>query len=179
VSEFPFRSIPVTGCGGPQGCETSRLPHFLDSRLTDGGEVASLKLRPPSAPRKIPGSHFCQRLSRIQNHSAAGRNRPIEKSNDLIGIRSRDLLACSIVPQPPTLPRAPVCHELNWMKVTTVVSTQMWGRLSIVAKWKCSLLLFMSRRCLYVDYKASNVGSLFNDELEKILKEPVVAPLRQ
>jgi hypothetical protein len=31
----------------------------------------------------------------------------MEKSNDLIGIQTRDLLACSIVPQPTTLPRAP------------------------------------------------------------------------
>jgi hypothetical protein len=34
--------IPVTGREGPCGCETSKLPHFLDSRLTDGGEVVSL-----------------------------------------------------------------------------------------------------------------------------------------
>jgi hypothetical protein len=33
--------------------------------------------------------------------------RSIEKSNDLIGIRTRDLPAFSIVPQPTTLPRAP------------------------------------------------------------------------
>jgi hypothetical protein len=33
--------IPVTGHGGPYGCEMSRLPHFLDSRLTDGGEIVS------------------------------------------------------------------------------------------------------------------------------------------
>jgi hypothetical protein len=33
------KAIPVTGRGGPYGCETSRLPHFLDNRLTDGGEV--------------------------------------------------------------------------------------------------------------------------------------------
>jgi hypothetical protein len=32
----------MTGRGGPQGCETSRLPHFLHNRLTDGDEVVSL-----------------------------------------------------------------------------------------------------------------------------------------
>jgi hypothetical protein len=33
-------AISVTGRGGPLGSETSRLPHFLDNRLTDGGEVS-------------------------------------------------------------------------------------------------------------------------------------------
>jgi hypothetical protein len=33
------KAILVTDCEGPYGCETSRLPHFLDNRLTDGGEV--------------------------------------------------------------------------------------------------------------------------------------------
>jgi hypothetical protein len=36
-------------------------------------------------------------------HSAAGRIRSTKKSNDLIGIRTRDLPACSTVPQPTTL----------------------------------------------------------------------------
>jgi hypothetical protein len=31
-------------------CETSRLPHFLDDRLTDGGKVVSLSRRPPFNP---------------------------------------------------------------------------------------------------------------------------------
>jgi hypothetical protein len=41
------RAIPVTGRGNPQDCETSRLPHFLGNRPTDGGEAVSLKRRPP------------------------------------------------------------------------------------------------------------------------------------
>jgi hypothetical protein len=36
------KAIPVTGREGPSGCETSRLPHFLDNQPTDGGEVVSL-----------------------------------------------------------------------------------------------------------------------------------------
>jgi hypothetical protein len=32
------------------GCETSRLPNFLESLLTDGGEVASLTRLPACRP---------------------------------------------------------------------------------------------------------------------------------
>jgi hypothetical protein len=92
------KAIPVTGREGPYGCEMSRLSHFLDNRLTDDGEVVSLTRRPPFNPR---------RMSRPQGHSAAGRIRSIEKSNDLIGNRTHGLLALSIVTQPTTLPRAP------------------------------------------------------------------------
>jgi hypothetical protein len=42
-----------------QGCETSRLPHGLDNRLIDSGEVVSITHRPPFIPKKIPGTHFC------------------------------------------------------------------------------------------------------------------------
>jgi hypothetical protein len=53
------KDIPVTGCGGPWDSETLRFPHFLDSRLTDGGEVVSLTCQLPFTPRKIPGTHSC------------------------------------------------------------------------------------------------------------------------
>jgi hypothetical protein len=53
------KAIPVTGYGGPLVCDTSRLPHSVDNRLTDGGNVVSLTRRPPFTPRKIPGTHFC------------------------------------------------------------------------------------------------------------------------
>jgi hypothetical protein len=63
--------------------------------------------RQPFIPRKIVGTHFCYSLSRPQGHSAAGRIRSIEKSTNLIGNRTRDLLACNIVPQPTALSGAP------------------------------------------------------------------------
>jgi hypothetical protein len=53
------KAIPVAGHEGLQGSETSRLPHFLDNRLIDGGEVVSLTRLPPFTPRKIPSTHFC------------------------------------------------------------------------------------------------------------------------
>jgi hypothetical protein len=45
------KDIPVTGRGGPQSCERSRLPHYVDKRLTDDGKVVSLTLRPPFTPQ--------------------------------------------------------------------------------------------------------------------------------
>jgi hypothetical protein len=45
------KTIPVTGREGPQGCETSRFPHFLYNQLTDGGGV-SLTRRPPFTPQE-------------------------------------------------------------------------------------------------------------------------------
>jgi hypothetical protein len=69
---------------------------------------SALRAGLPLPPRNLPGTHFCQRPSRPQGHSKAGRVRLIEKSNDLIGIRTRYLPACSIVLQPTTLPRAPI-----------------------------------------------------------------------
>jgi hypothetical protein len=89
-------------------CDIEAPTFSLDSRLTDGGEFVSFTRRPPFSPMKIPGTHFCHRLSRPQGHSAAGWIGLIEKSNDFIGNLNRNLLACSIVPQPITLPRAPL-----------------------------------------------------------------------
>jgi hypothetical protein len=46
TTDVKGKAIAVTALEGPQGCETSRLPHFLHNRFTDGGEVVSLT-RPP------------------------------------------------------------------------------------------------------------------------------------
>ena len=54
-----------------------------------------------------PGTHICKRLSRTNGHSAAGRIMSMKNSNETIGDRTRDLPACSAVPQPTVSPRAP------------------------------------------------------------------------
>jgi hypothetical protein len=42
ISSF-IKAIPVTGHKGPWGCETSRLPHFLENWLRDGSEVSLMR----------------------------------------------------------------------------------------------------------------------------------------
>jgi hypothetical protein len=45
---------PVTGREGPQGCETSRLPHFIDSRLTQ----MAVRMSALRAGRPLPPGRF-------------------------------------------------------------------------------------------------------------------------
>jgi hypothetical protein len=45
-------AISVTGREGPQVCGRSRLPHLLDRRLIDGGNVVNLTPLPPPPKKK-------------------------------------------------------------------------------------------------------------------------------
>jgi hypothetical protein len=49
---YKGKAVPVTGRGGPYGCVTLRVPHYLDSPLTDGGKVVNLKRLPPFTPQE-------------------------------------------------------------------------------------------------------------------------------
>jgi hypothetical protein len=57
----------------------SRLPHFLDNRLTDGGEVVSLTRRPPFIPQEDSWYSFLLEAESNRGHSAAGKIRLIKK----------------------------------------------------------------------------------------------------
>jgi hypothetical protein len=52
------KAIPVTGREGSEGCETSRLPHFLDSLLTDG-----VRLSAPCTGCPLPPGRFMVLIS--------------------------------------------------------------------------------------------------------------------
>jgi hypothetical protein len=53
-------------------------------RLSHGSEIVSLMHQPPFNLRKIPGTHFCYRVSLPQDYNVAGRIRSTEKSSDPI-----------------------------------------------------------------------------------------------
>jgi hypothetical protein len=52
------KAIPATGRGGPYGCQTSRLPHFLENRLTDGDEDVSLMGRSTFTHQEVSSYSF-------------------------------------------------------------------------------------------------------------------------
>jgi hypothetical protein len=64
-------------------------------------------------------------LSRPQGNSAAGRLTSIEKYNDLIGKRTRELPACSIVPQPTMLQLAPFLKVKVTLRLTVSQSVSL------------------------------------------------------
>ena len=64
-------SVPLQAWGGPEGSRKLSFPDFMTT-AQDGGKVVSLTQRLPLPPGNAPGTHFCQRLSRLQGHSAIG-----------------------------------------------------------------------------------------------------------
>jgi hypothetical protein len=53
LGKVKCKAVPVTDREGTYYCETSRLPHFLDTRLTDVDEVVSLTRRSPFTPGRF------------------------------------------------------------------------------------------------------------------------------
>ena len=96
-------------CYRPRVFQEVECPRFKDNRYMKVVRLSALRtggLYPPP-PGNIPGTRFYYRLSQPQGHSAAGRVMSIKNSNDTTGNRTRDLPACSAVPQPTAPPRAP------------------------------------------------------------------------
>jgi hypothetical protein len=83
-----------------------------------------------------------------QAYSAAERIRSIEKSNDLIANQTRDHPASSIVPQPTTLPRAPMRLSAQRISIKFCISVYAkicWGKQTVVcicALWSRSAVCF-------------------------------------
>jgi hypothetical protein len=95
---------PIKGLGRSEGLQKVEAPSRQSAQ--ESGKLSALPTDRLYSPGNIPGTQFCQRLSQPQDHSAAGRIMSMKNSNDTIGNRTRDLPACSAVPQPTVPPRA-------------------------------------------------------------------------
>jgi hypothetical protein len=101
-------------------CETSRLPHFLDSRLTYGGVVAALLAGRPLPPRRFPvlisvrGSVDPRAIVRLEG---LGRYKNRTTSS---GIEPANLRLAAVL-QPTTLPRTPSSGRFKPRIIFTVL----------------------------------------------------------
>ena len=96
-------------------------------------------------PGNTPDTHFCQRLSRPQGHSVAGRFMLTKNSNDTIGNRTRNLPVCSAVP---------LSHN-NRGKTTTKLKPNIQYRIRVPNKGppnrsNCQALSHEVERSLYL-----------------------------
>jgi len=91
------KPVPLQAWSGPEGSRELRFPDFMTT-AQNGGKVVNLTHRPPLPPGNAAGTHFCQRLSRPQGHSAIGRIMSMKNSNDTIWNRTTDLQICSTAP---------------------------------------------------------------------------------
>ena len=72
---------------------------------------SALRIRQPLPPGNILRTHFCQRLSRTQGHNVTGSVMSTKNCSETIGNPTRDLPACSAVPQPAAPAHVPFCKE--------------------------------------------------------------------
>ena len=102
---LPVSLVVSSSCPGGCLCTT----HYRAGQALRGNEVEGPRLQDKRhmmvvslsalrtgrfyPPGKIPGTHFCYRLSRPQGRSAVGRIMSMKNSSDTIGNRTRDLLA--------------------------------------------------------------------------------------
>ena len=99
--------------GRPRGLKEVEISRIFRQSAHEGGKVVCPTHRPTLPPGKIHGTHFCQRLSRPQGHSAVGRIEPMKNVKELIGSRTSGLPACSCTAYSAVLVHTLILYILN------------------------------------------------------------------
>jgi hypothetical protein len=106
---------PITGLDRSWRFREVEGPRFQDNQHMKLVQLAAICTSCLYSCRKIPGTHFCWRLSWCQGRSVAGRILSMKNSSDTIGNQTHDLLACSAVFQP-TAPLCAPCTSIYQLK---------------------------------------------------------------
>ena len=149
-------SNPSTGLERPWGFQEVEAPRFHDNRHMKVVRLSALLTGRLYPRENIPGTHFCQRLSRSQGHSAAGSVKPMKNSNDTIGNRTRDLPGCSAVPQQGSVAEkiqtsCSIFHPLTaTVKLITAVNHLTWSGAIFITHFNIKKNKhFVHRTCLW------------------------------
>jgi hypothetical protein len=103
VNVYQFLYKPGQTLNVPGGSR-SQIPR---QAAKEGGKIVCPTHRSPLPSRKYSCYSFCPRMSRLQDHRAAGRIMSMKNSSDTIENRTRDLPACRAVLQLTAPPRCP------------------------------------------------------------------------
>jgi hypothetical protein len=116
---------PIKGRGGLKECEMTRILHYLDTRITDSGEVVSLTHWPLSLLHRniiisVPATHFYYRLSKPHGIVLPKRLGKLITFGYLIQPRNRDLPVGSIVPQSVHFRGSQNTDVVPWNRLTSL-----------------------------------------------------------
>ena len=108
---------------GPEGSRSLRLPGFQDNRHIKIVRLSGLRTSCLNPPGNISGTRLCYRLNQLQCHISTGRIMLMTNSSDTIGNWTRDLSACSAVPQPTAPNPAPIIYRYSLFIIYDGVET--------------------------------------------------------
>jgi hypothetical protein len=116
----------------------------------------AVRLSALRAVHPLPPGRFLVLIISL-SRSAAGRNRSVEKSDDLMWNRTRPLPACSVVPQPTMLPRV---SNVTLCFTKTSVRNIFRSDIYSVSYPRVTLTILCTKACRYLRANSVTFGLL-------------------
>jgi len=144
VQQFLYRSAQTLRVPGRWGSQISR------HSVHEGDNFISPTRRPHLTPGNISATHFCQRLSQSQGHSAAGRIISMKSFSDTIGNRTRDFPTWSAVPRP-------IYNIKIYYSINTYNNMDIMSSMTLIYCWlKCNDMPLFTM-CVGICIQTSNI----------------------